>query len=262
MEERAPLPWRVDPRTPTDARVYDYALGGKDNYAVDRRFAHQLLSAVPDTRHLASENNRFVRRAVRYLAQAGVRQFLDVGCGMPKRANVHDVAGPEANVVYVDYDPVAVTHWEAILAGGRSAAVIQADARQPEQIVADPVVTELIDFDRPVALLLTATLQTIGDEEDPAGVVRRFRDALAGGSHLVLLHATFEEKAPEAVQAVHDVFAEMRESLTLRSRDMIAGFFDGFELVEPGLVSAPEWRPDRPYRTPSGWLLAGVGRRP
>jgi SAM-dependent methyltransferase len=262
VAERARLPGSVDAHTPTDARVYDYALGGKDNYAVDRVLAHRILSVAPEARHLAAENNRFARRAVRHLRAAGVRQFLDIGCGLPKRVNVHDLAGPEAQVVYVDYDPVAVTHYEATLSGGSSAAVVHADARHPERILGDPVVSDVIDFDRPVALLFSFLLHVIDDEEHPARIVRRFRDAVAPGSHLVISHATFEEKTPEAVRAVEDIFAELRESLTLRRREAILGFFDGFELLEPGLVLAPGWRPDRPYRTPSGWLLAGVGRKP
>jgi SAM-dependent methyltransferase len=262
VAERARLPWGVDSHTPTDTRLYDYALGGKDNYAVDRVLAHRLLSVAPEARHLAAENNRFVRRAVRHLLAAGVRQFLDVGCGLPRRGNVHDLAGPESRVVYVDYDPVAVTHYEAMLSGGSSAAVIHADARHPAQILRDPVVTEMIAFNRPVALLFTLVLHFVDDEEDPAGIAGEFRDAVAPGSHLVVSHATFEGKTPAAVEAVHDVFAELRESMTLRGREAVAGLFDGFELLDPGLVPAPDWRPDRPYRTPSGWLLAGVGRKP
>jgi S-adenosyl methyltransferase len=263
VAERARLPWGVDSHTPIDARVYDYALGGKDNYAVDRMLAHRVLSVAPETRHVAAENNRFTRRAVRRLLAAGVHQFLDIGCGLPKRGRIHDLAGPEARVVYVDYDPVAVTHHEATLpAGSPSAAVLHADARRPDRILHHPLVTSVIDFDRPVALLFTMVLHLMSDEEDPAGIVRRFRAAVAPGSHLVLSHPTYEGRPPAAARGICDVFAELREPLALRGRDAIARLFDGFELLDPGLVLAPDWCPDRPYRAPSGWLLAGVGRRP
>jgi SAM-dependent methyltransferase len=256
------LPQGVDAHKPTDARVHDYALGGKDNYAVDRRYAQKLVAVLPNIGRPAVENGKFARRAIRYLLSTGVRQFLEIGCGLPRRANVHDVAGPESRVVYVDYDPVAVTHYEAVLSGNRSAAVIQADATRPTEILSHPVAGRLIDFEQPVALLVTYLFQLIPDEADPARIMREFRAALAPGSHLVLSHVTQEEMAEADVEAIAEVCEELREPVRLRSREEVGRLFDGFELVEPGLVDAPEWRPDRPYRTPTGWLLAGVGRKP
>lgn len=262
MAERARSLWSVDSRTPNDTRVYDYATGGKDNYAVDRNFLDRLLAAAPEARLLAGENTWFTRRAVRLLLARGIRQFIDVGCGLPKRVNVHDLAGPGARVVYVDYDPVAVVHFEAALPGDRTAAVVHADVRHPDRVLGDPVVTGMIDFGRPVGLLMTMVLHLIGDDDRPAAIVRELLGALASGSHLVLSHVTHEDRPPSAVQAVAEVSAALREPVTLRGRAEVERFFAGLEPLEPGIVPAPEWRPDRPYRAPSGWLLAGVGRKP
>ena len=262
MTEQAWLPQGVDTHRPTDARVYDYALGGKDNYAVDRAYAHRLLALLPGVGRPPVENARFVRQAIRQLRGLGVRQFLEIGSGLPRRGNVHDVAGPDATVIYVDFDPVAVSHYQAVLGANGSAAAVRGDATRPGEILADPVVAEMIDFDRPVGLLMTYLLQLITDEEDPARIVREFSAPLASGSHLVLSHATLETLSPAERQAVCEVFEELREPVRLRERAEVAALFDGFELLEPGLVRAPEWRPDRPYREPSGWVLAGVGRKP
>jgi SAM-dependent methyltransferase len=261
VTEQAWLPHGVDAHTPTDARVHDYALGGKDNYAVDRRYAQKLLAALPAVSRPAVENRKFTQRAIRSLLSSGVRQFLEIGCGLPRRPDVHDMTGPEARVVYVDYDPVAVTHFQAVLSGNGSAAAIHADATRPGQILSHPVVTEFIDFEQPVGLLMTYLFHLITDEDDPARILREFREALAPGSHLVLSHATHEGMSPAQAEALYELFEELREPVTLRDRDEIGRLFDGFELLDPGLVFAPEWRPDRPYRTPTGMVLAGVGRK-
>lgn len=262
MSEQPWLPQGVDASRPTDARVHDYALGGKDNYAVDRAYAHRLRALVPGICRPPAENARFARRAVRVLRDLGIRQFLEIGCGLPRRGNVHEVAGPDAAVVYVDYDPVAVSHYRAMLCGNGRARVIHADATRPYRILSHSTVTELIDFDRPVGLLMTCLLQLVPDGKEPAGIVAEFREPLAPGSHLVLSHATFETLPPAVAARVSEVFGELREPMRPRGRDEVTALFDGFELLEPGVVYAPEWRPDRPYRTPSGWLLAGVGRKP
>jgi hypothetical protein len=261
VTEQAWLPQGVDAHRPTDARVHDYALGGKDNYAIDRAYAHRLLALLPGVGRPAVENARFVRRAVRHLRDLGVRQFLEIGSGLPRRGNVHDIAGPDATVVYVDYDPVAVSHYQAVCANGPAAA-IRGDATRPGEILRDPVVAEMIDFDRPVGLLMTYMLQLVPDEEDPARIVREFGAALAAGSHVVLSHATLETLSATEREAVCVVFEELREPVTLRGRAEVTALFDGLELLDPGVVYAPEWRPDRPYREPTGWVLAGVGRKP
>jgi hypothetical protein len=262
VSEHALLPHGVDADRPTDARVHDYALCGKDNYGVDRAYAHRLLALLPQIGRPAVENAQFARRAIRHLRALGVDQFLEIGCGLPRRGNVHDIAGPDAAVVYVDYDPMAVSHYQAVLGTNPSARAIHADATRPRRILSHPVVTEMIDFSRPVGLLMTYVLQLIGDDDDPARILAEFGDPLASGSHLVLSHATVETLPPATVQAVSEVCGELREPVRARRRDEITAMFDGFELLDPGVVPAPEWRPDRPYRSPSGLLLAGVGRKP
>jgi hypothetical protein len=262
VTEHAYLPHGVDARRPTDTRVHDYALGGKDNYAVDRAYAHKLLSLVPAIGRPAVENARFVRRAIRHLRSIGIDQFLEIGCGMPRPGNVHELAGPGSTVVYVDYDPVAISHYQALLPSDGTAHAIHADATVPDRILSHPVVMESIDFDRPVGLLMTYLFHLISPEQEPARVQREFRAPLASGSHLVLSHATLESLSPAESEAVTAVFQELREPVTMRDRAEITALFDGFELLEPGVVPAPEWRPDRPYGSPTGWLLAGVGRRP
>ena len=262
MTEQAWLPQGVDAHRPTDARVHDYALGGKDNYAVDRDYVDRLLALVPDIGRLPVENARFTRRAIRHLRDIGVRQFLEIGCGLPRRGNVHEVAGPEAAVVYVDYDPVAVSHYQAVLCGNGSAGAIHADATKPGRILGHPVVRELIDFGRPVAVLMTYVLHLITADRDPARILREFRAPLASGSHLVLSQITHDLVAAAEAEELYAVCAELREPVTLRGRAAFTALFDGFDLLAPGVVPAPDWRPDRPYRTPTGWLLAGVGRKP
>jgi SAM-dependent methyltransferase len=262
MSDGPSLPDGIDPRTPNNARMYDYALGGKDNFAADRAVVEEVFAALSLKSLPTTENRRFMRRAVRFLLSQGVRQFLDIGCGLPGRGNVHDLAhkvDPTATVVYVDYDPVAVSHYNAILSGRATATAIHADARNAGDIMARPEVTRLIDFDRPVGLLMISVLELITDQ-DPAGIVAEFRDAMAPGGHLALSHTTHEGKSREELDAGATLLEPIRETWRLRRRDQITGFFDGFDILEPGIVQAPDWRPDRPYETPSGWLLAGVGR--
>jgi hypothetical protein len=263
MSDKGSLPKGIDPRTPTNARMYDYALGGKDNFAADRAVAEQMAVAVPSESLPTTENRRFMRRVVRFLLDQGIRQFLDIGCGMPGRGNVHELAqkvDPDARIVYVDYDPVAVTHYNAVLPFGGSATAIHADVRRPGAILADPEVTKLIDFDQPVGLLILAVLELISDAEDPAGIISRFRAALAPGSHLALSHTTFTGKSRDELSAGASLLEPTREAWRPRGRRHVTTLFEGFELLEPGVVAAPDWRPDRPYSTPSGWILAGVGR--
>jgi hypothetical protein len=259
VSEQAWLPHGVDAGRPTDARVHDYALGGKDNYAVDRAYAHRLLDLLPGICRPPLENAAFARRAIRHLRAAGIDQFLELGCGLPRRGNVHEVAGPDSTVVYVDYDPVAVSHFQAVLCANGRARAIHADATHPHEILSHPVVAEMIDFGRPVGLLATYLLHLVSDDEDPARILADYREALASGSHLVLSHATLP---PAEVARLSEVFGELREPMRPRDRDEVTALFAGFDLLEPGVVAAPEWRPDRPYRTPTGWVLAGVGRKP
>jgi hypothetical protein len=245
--------------------MFDYALGGKDNYLADREASDVVKAALPTVLGAVRENRQFMRRAVRHLLSAGVRQFLDLGCGMPGRGNVHDLAhsaDPSAAVVYVDNEPVVVTHYQALLPSSRVATALLADIRRPDDILDDTEVSELIDFSRPVGIVMTAVLHYLGDEEDPAGVVKAFMSAIPAGSHLVLSH--YHPEGLTAVERTRTAEFAKAMGLTMAERgpDEIAALFGDLVLLEPGLVQPPEWHPDRPQREPTGWLLAGVARKP
>ncbi|WP_019634279.1 SAM-dependent methyltransferase [Actinomadura atramentaria] len=261
----SPGTWGFDVTVPNVARIYDYLLGGKDNFEADRRAAERLLAAAPETIVTVRENREFLRRAVRELARAGVRQFVDVGAGLPTASNVHEVARevvPDARVVYVDNDPVVVTHGRALLAGRPGVTVVEGDVRDPAALLADPGLRAVVDFAEPVAVLLLAVLHFVPDESDPEGVVAALRAPLCPGSALVLSHVTNEGSRPEAVSATNSVYDNASARITLRSRERVAGLFAGLTLEEPGLVYAPEWRPERrsPLDPASSFLLVGVGR--
>jgi hypothetical protein len=246
------IPAGIDVTRPGIARVYDYLLGGKDNFAADRELVRLALQIAPDARGVARANRQFLQRVVRHLAaEAGIRQFLDIGSGLPTQGNVHEIAqtaDPDARVVYVDNDPIVLAHARALLADSASTIVVQADARRPMDLIDNSVVREFIDFDRPVALLLFAILHHFNDDEDPGGVTARLRDALAPGSYLALSH--FHNPGDEhPVVSCQAVTAEMLFNQRLgtgrwRYRDELLSYFGDFELIEPGLVPVPEWRPD------------------
>ncbi|PZG36596.1 hypothetical protein C1I98_26635 [Spongiactinospora gelatinilytica] len=262
-------PPRVDSSFPNSARIYDYMLGGKDNFASDRAAAQRMIEANPAAPFTARANRAFIRRAVRYAAvEAGVRQFLDIGAGLPTRENVHQVAlraAPESRVVYVDCDPVVVVHGQALLATSPQVAVINEDLRRPDEILRHAGTQALIDFERPVCVLLAAVLHFVADRENPAGIVRRLRDALAPGSHLVISHTTDESPAL-LMNAARRGFQNAGSPLTPRPRDVVLDFFEGFELVDPGLVPVEDWRPDddtAPSVARPAWVLAaGVAHKP
>jgi SAM-dependent methyltransferase len=262
------VPSGIDVKRANAARVYDYWLGGSHNFLADQDLGRAMAAVDPNTRAIARANRAFLGRAVGFLAGTGIGQFLDVGSGIPTEGNVHEVAqraNPAARVVYADIDPVAVAHSRAILAGNASAAVIQADLRRPEQILASAEVSELIDFGRPVGLLLVSVLHFLADEDDPWRIAATLRDALAPGSYLVLSHAT-DESRPTVVRAAQRVYSSGAPSRgRARSRAEILRFFDGFGLVDPGLVYVPQWRPDCPTDVPADpsqlWFLVGVGRK-
>jgi hypothetical protein len=249
--------------------VYDYWLGGSHNFLADQDVARAIAAVEPAMPAIARANRAFLGRAVRFLAAAGIRQFLDVGSGIPTEGNVHETAQraePDARVAYADIDPVAVAHSEAILAGNQNAAVIQADLRDPEKILAHEAVRRLIDPGQPVGLLLMVVLHFIADADDPWRIVGTLRDALAPGSYLVLGHATHEGE-PVVARATEQVYnRSVATGLHLRSRAEILRFFDGFELAEPGLVYVPLWRPDSPADLPDDprrfQCLVGVARKP
>jgi SAM-dependent methyltransferase len=261
------VPPEVDTKRANVARVYDYWLGGTHNFLTDQDLARALLAVEPNFRAIARANRAFLGRAVRFLAAAGIRQFLDIGSGIPTEGNVHEVAqqaAPGAHVVYADIDPVAVAHSKAILAGNASAAVLEADLREPEKILTHHTIGQLIDFSQPTGLLLAAVLHFIADAEDPWKIVATLRDALAPGSYLVLCHATDESK-PGVAHAFEKVYnRSVATDVHMRSREQILRFFDSFDLVDPGLVYMPQWRPDSPADVPDDpsqlWGLVGVGR--
>jgi S-adenosyl methyltransferase len=256
----------IDTERPTAARAYDYLLGGDHNFAADREMIHQAMAFMPDLPIQAQANRAFLHRAVSFLAGAGVRQFLDIGSGIPTRGNVHEVAqraAPDAKVVYVDIDPVAVSHGRQLLAADPHTAVIQEDARNAAAIVGHPDVRALLDFDRPVAVLMVALLHVIPDEDDPYGMVATLRSVLVPGSYLAIAHGTGDGRPADADRLV-EISRRTPTTMSLRDRAGVLRFFDGFELVEPGLVWAPEWRPDSPDDVPADPERAsnyvGVGR--
>jgi hypothetical protein len=258
----------VDPTKASVARIYDYLLGGTHNFSTDRDLVRTLEAIEPQARVIAQANRAFLRRATRFLVEeAGIRQFIDIGSGIPTQGNVHEIVqqfDPQARVVYADHDPVAVAHSRAILTGNQNAAVIQADLTEPDQILQHPTTQRMIDFDRPVGLLLVAVLHFIPDEQHPEVITARLRDALAPGSYLVISHGTHQDR-PETSEAVSKVYrrAVAQGQAQARSHDEIARFFDGFDLVEPGLQYGPLWRPDSPSDIPEDvrrfWFMGGVG---
>jgi SAM-dependent methyltransferase len=268
MERPSWVPAEVDLSRPSAARVYDYYLGGSHNLEVDRAMAREAIALWPDLPAIMQSNRAFLRRAVRYVAAHGITQFLDIGSGIPTVGNVHEAAhqaDPEARVVYVDSDPIAVAHSRAILAGDERTAVVQADLREPDALLEHPAVRDMIDLTRPVAVLMVAVLHFVPDEDDPQDAVERIAHRLAGGSYLVLSHASAEGR-PDLAGSHRQLYRRTPTPMTMRSRTDIARLFDGFELVEPGLVWLPLWHPDhpadagqQPERT-TGY--AGVGRKP
>nr|WP_234995482.1 SAM-dependent methyltransferase [Streptoalloteichus hindustanus] len=265
------LPEDVDLDRPSAARVHDYWLGGSHNFAVDRALAERAVRIVPELPAAMRATRAFLRRAVRYCLASGIRQFLDLGSGIPTVGNVHEVAqavDPAARVVYVDSDPVAVSHSRVMLADVPGAEILHADLRDPERVLPSPEVTGLLDLDRPVAVLMVASLHFVPDSDDPVHVIGRYREAMAPGSHLVLSHLTGDsdnEAVGEQVSRVAALYASSAQRFTLRSRAEVTALLAGFELVDPGVTRLAEWRPDTPRTTDEhprrdiGY--AGVGRR-
>ncbi|MEU4230605.1 SAM-dependent methyltransferase [Nonomuraea sp. NPDC026600] len=246
--------------TPNLARMYDYMLGGTDNYAIDREAIDRLAALIPQAVPLARANRAFLQRAVRYLVDAGIRQFLDLGSGLPTQGNVHEVA-PTAKVVYVDRDPVVATHARALLEEAGRAVFVQADLLDPDEVLAQAA--RFLDMNEPVGVLLVSILHFLPDVHDPGKMVTRLREAVAPGSHLVLTHATSRGRFAEGAAALYRPASA--GAGTDRTPGEIRAFFGDFELVEPGLVHAPDWRPDRPrlVSEPSlpSYLLVGVGQK-
>jgi hypothetical protein len=266
-EYKRPTAAGIDPTVPSPARIYDFLLGGKDNFAVDREMAEAMVGQSPAARDAAPANRRFLGRAVEFIADAGVRQFIDLGTGLPSQNNVHEVAQrvrSDARVVYVDNDPVVLRHAEALLARDDSTVVILEDMRNPERILAHPTVRQLIDFSEPVAVLYVAALHFVIDDQDPWGVVSAMTEPLVPGSYLTVSHSTYEGQPAELIAELEERYRNSSAPAVARSRAAITRLFDGFELVEPGLVHTTEWRSDDLERIRPGgeFILAGVGRKP
>jgi S-adenosyl methyltransferase len=262
------VPPEVDTGKANTARVYDYWLGGSHNFRADQDAARALIALDPNMRATMRANRAFLGRAVRYLAgEAGIRQFLDIGSGIPTEQNVHQVAqavAPGARVVYVDNDEVAVAHSRLMLEDNPDATIVHADLREPAKILADPETQLLIDFSRPVAVLLVAVLHFIPDSGQPQQIIATLREAMAPGSYLVICHACRDASPGLAAQHETVYSSRVAAQLCLRTREQISQFFDGFTLIEPGVTWLPQWRPNHPDDVPEDpwkyWGLAGVAR--
>jgi O-methyltransferase involved in polyketide biosynthesis len=259
------VPEGVDVTRPSIARIYDYLLFGKDNFAVDRAAAEKLMQSRLDPRRLALVNRGFLRRAVRSLARQGVSQFLDLGSGLPTSPSVHEVAReviPGARVVYVDHDPIVVAHNDALLVTRDGVITVRADVRDPDAVLGNDALAACLDFSQPVGVLLLGVLHFISREEDAPGIIARFRERMAPGSYLVISVGTSDGADPAMLTEATKTYAGARMPFTLRSRAQIMDLFDGFDLVEPGLVSLPEWQPDfNTDRTPlNGPTVGAVAR--
>ncbi|MFA1550244.1 SAM-dependent methyltransferase [Actinomadura chokoriensis] len=257
------MPQGIDPNTPNVARMYDYVLGGKDNFAADRELSGHLIASIPDGVEALRANRRFLGRAVAHVARQGIDQFIDLGAGLPNRGNVHEIAQgvhPHARVVYVDIDPIVIVHARALLAADDRTAALQADMRAPETVFASDDVARLIDFDRPLGVIFNAMLHFVTDAEDPAGIVGAFTDRMAPGSHLVISHSTLDDRPADLVEIIEAAYENASAPMVFRKHDEILRLFNGLSLIEPGLVKVNEWHPDEHEATASGgaWVYGGV----
>ena len=264
QEEQAPP--GVDPTKPSIARAYNVVLGGKDNFAVDRQVVGEMLKIVPELPQVATYNRQILIRGVRYLAaEAGIRQFLDLGSGLPTAENTHQAAQqvvPDAHVVYVDNDPLVLAHGRAMLAENDKTAVVTADLRDPAAILTHPEVNRLIDFSQPVGVMLVGILHHLHDDEDPQGIARAYMDAVPSGSYLFM--TAFCRSFPEAAE-LEQTYLSVLGTGRFRTKEQLQSFFGDLEMVEPGLVYLPEWRPQEPVpdeMTVAEKLMAGgIGRK-
>ncbi len=257
----------INTNVPHPARVYDYFLGGKDNFEADRVAAEAANKAFPRTAESARAARAFLRRVVRFLAaEAGIRQFLDIGTGLPSGENVHQVAqstAPEARIVYVDNDPIVLLHAQALLTSSPEGAVayLDADLRDPEKILGEAAKT--LDFGQPMAVLLLGILHNLGDQDDPYGIVRRLVQAMPGGSYLAICHLTAEiyPELAEWARALNE--RQLDSPLVLRDQAQVTSFFEGLELLEPGVVQLSKWRPRSEVESAAAAALwGGVARKP
>ncbi|MEO3876412.1 SAM-dependent methyltransferase [Nonomuraea sp. B12E4] len=270
MTEQERAPAGVDPTVPSVARMYDYLLGGKDNFAADRAAAAHIMKLSPNAKEIAQANRVFLGHAVHAVAESGIRQFLDLGTGLPTQENVHQVAArvsPGSRVVYVDNDPIVLVHARALLAENADTIVVEADMREPKDFLRHPEITGHLDFEQPLAVLMLAVLHFIPDDDVVEGIVREVREVLPSGSYLIISHVTVGELQGDVVGEGREVYSKTSAgNLTPRTREQLAGFFEGLEMMEPGLVSTTRWHAeslDPSLAGPGGAdILCGVGRVP
>lgn len=260
-DKAAWIPEGVADTVPSAARMYDYLLGGGHNFAVDREMIDKLNAVAPLVGQMARRNRAFLRRAVLALTECGVRQFLDIGSGIPTVGNVHEIAqqaDPQARVVYVDNEPVAISHSELVLDGNDRATAILADMRDPATILEHPKTKQLLDFDAPIGLLMVTVFHYVADTDGPMELMARYRDALVPGSYLALSHVCTDFDSADLAGIV----TSMRDSpnpIHPRTRAAIADLFTGFDLLDPGLVPPAQWRPSPARDVVDDPVLAGVG---
>jgi hypothetical protein len=274
MADAEQAPAGVDPTRPSPARLYDYYLGGTHNFEADRQAAEHLRTQLPELAEAAWANRGFHGRAAAWIAaERGIRQFIDIGPGLPTQNNTHQVVRsvtPDARVAYVDIDPLVAAYASELLPGDGSTTLITADLRDPAAVLSHPDLRRLIDFGQPAGLLMSAVMYFVSDEEDPWGLVAQYLAATAPGSYLALSHATYENLPPRAARAIQDVYASATNAIYLRSMPEIDRFFDGLDLVPPqggagpGLSYVGSWRPADPGQAGSAGsrvLYGGVARR-
>ncbi|HEV3360824.1 MAG TPA: SAM-dependent methyltransferase [Pseudonocardiaceae bacterium] len=258
------MPSDIDVGVPSAARVYDYLLGGAHNFDADRMVGEKVLAVQPNGRQIASSNRAFMSRAVRFMVARGIRQFLDLGSGIPTVGNVHEIAqhaGPLCRVVYVDYDPIAVAHSQLILEGNPLATVVDADLTDPEAVLRNSTVRSFLDFSQPIGLLMVAVFHFVSDDKHPADIVKKYVDAIPSGSYVALSHLTADQMAEEMAGVV-EAMKNSRDPMFFRSYGEVSALFDGLGVVEPGVVSAPLWRKDYGDEVNQEGVYAGVGRKP
>jgi hypothetical protein len=272
MTETPPVPPGVDPLAPSPARLYDYYLGGSTNFASDRAAGEHLRDSLPELKDAAWANRGFHQRAAIWMARRGIRQFIDIGSGLPTQGNTHEAlasVAPAARVVYADIDPMVLAYARLLLTGDAT-RLIRADLRDPDTVLKDPELTSLIDLDQPVGLLMTAVLHFVADGSDPRGLVARYTEAIAPGSYLALSHATADRLPPRAIQAMDETYANATEKFYLRPRAEVERLFGGLELVPPyegaapGITFVGKWGAEDPGLADSDGsrvLYGGVGRR-
>ncbi len=274
MIEELRVPAGVDRTVPAPARMYDYFLGGHNNFQADRDAADQVRATIPEVIDAAWANRGFHQRAARWLAEQGIRQFIDIGSGLPTVGNTHEVVqqvAADARVVYVDQDPMVRAYSDELLAGNANTSVVLADLREPEKVLGHPGLRKLVDFAEPVGLLMTAVMHFVAPASDPWGLVAHYVRELAPGSYLVLSQVTDEKTPPKSVRVAEEMYSRASENIYFRSRTDVARFFEGLEMVSPSPETLPavvhvgEWGADDPALADSDgsrWLYCGVARCP